>query len=394
MTERLYYDDSYLTEFDGHVLACEPEGDRWRVLLDRSAFYPTSGGQPFDTGTLGGARVLDVNVAAGEVWHTVDAPLDAGCVAHGVVDWPRRFDHMQQHAADHMIASALHRLMHGVTIGLHVGAEVSTIDVRMPDGATRISDEDIRRVEADVNERVQRDVPVRAWFPSDAELKTLPLRKAPTVSEHVRIVAIGTDEMVACGGTHPSTAGQIGPVKITQVTPARGLMRVEFLAGMRAFADYQRSRRAAYEAANAFSTNLDGLMPGILSMQARLKDVEDQLRECRRRELSAEAERLVREAEPVNGMRLACAMLECGDAALLRETASRVIHSDGMAALLGTRADGKVLYVFAHAADVSFDAGALMRASGGRGGGKPDFAQGSGPEQVLAAARAKLTEGF
>ena len=144
---------------------------------------------------------------------------------------------MQQHAADHMIAGRIWSRFGGVTIGLHESDEVSTIDVQMPDGRTHLTDEEIRAVERDVNERIQRDVPIRCWFPSAEELKILPLRKKPTVSEHVRVVAIGDDEMVACGGTHPSTAGQIGLVKIVSVAPARGKMRVGFVAGMRALID-------------------------------------------------------------------------------------------------------------------------------------------------------------
>ena len=238
MTERLYYDDATLTEFDATVLECVPDNGAYRVRLDRSAFYPTSGGQPFDTGALGGAAVSDVFVGEeGDVWHVVEAPLSPGQAVRGVIDWPRRFDHMQQHAGDHMIASALWRLLGGVTIGLHISHDVSTIDVAMPEGVTRIPEADIRRVEDDVNARIQRDVPIRCWFPSEAELKTLPLRKPPTVSEHVRVVAIGEDEMVACGGTHPATAGQLGLVKILGVAPARGKMRVSFVAGMRALND-------------------------------------------------------------------------------------------------------------------------------------------------------------
>ena len=141
---------------------------------------------------------------------------------------------MQQHAGDHMIAGAIHRLLGGVTIGLHVGDEVSTIDVAMPGGATHLSAGDVRRIERDVNEHIQRDVPIRCWFPAPDELRALPLRKPPTVAEHVRVVAIGDDEMVACGGTHPSSAGQLGLVKIVSATPARGKLRVAFLAGGRA----------------------------------------------------------------------------------------------------------------------------------------------------------------
>ena len=171
MTERLYYDDAYLTEFDATVVDCIPDGGGFRLRLDRSAFYPTSGGQPHDTGTLNGVHVLDVLVGEdGDVWHVTDAPLAAGESVHGRIDWPRRFDHMQQHAGDHMIASALWRHLGGVTIGLHLGEAVSTIDVAMPEGVTRIRPDDIRRVELDVNERIQRDVPIRCWFPEPEEL--------------------------------------------------------------------------------------------------------------------------------------------------------------------------------------------------------------------------------
>ena len=190
MTERLYYENAYLTSFDATVLACQPKGDYFEVLLDHSAFYPTSGGQPFDTGTLGDAQVIDVNVADGLVWHTVSKALTIGETVRGQIDWPRRFDHMQQHAGDHMIAGAMHRFMGGMTIGLHISDQVSTIDVAMPDGATRISDVDIRRIEWDVNQQIQQNVPIRCWFPPEEELSLLPLRKKPTVSEHVRIVAI------------------------------------------------------------------------------------------------------------------------------------------------------------------------------------------------------------
>ena len=169
MTDRLYYEDAYLTEFDGRVVECAEKDGTFHVRLNRSAFYPTSGGQPHDTGTLNGAAVTDVYVGEDDrdVWHVTDTPFNIGEAVHGAIDWPRRFDHMQQHAGDHMIASAIWRLLGGVTIGLHVSAEVSTIDVAMPDGATHLSDGDVRRVEDDVNARIQRDVPVRCWFPSD-----------------------------------------------------------------------------------------------------------------------------------------------------------------------------------------------------------------------------------
>ena len=292
MTERLYYGNAYLSEFDAVVTDCTEREGQYHVRLDQSAFYPTSGGQPYDTGVLGGAKVLDVYVGEdGDVYHVTDAPLAAGETVHGEIDWARRFDHMQQHAGDHMIASALWRLLGGVTIGLHISHDVSTIDVAMPEGVTRISREDIARVEADVNARIQRDVPVRCWFPEAEELERLPLRKPPTVREHVRVVAIGEDEMVACGGTHPSTAGQLGLVKILGVAPARGKMRVSFVAGMRALNDYQLKFDCAAETSNLLSTGVGRMAESVRSLQEALKQTEFELNRLRRDNCLAAAER-------------------------------------------------------------------------------------------------------
>ena len=398
MTDRLYYDQSYLTSFDARVVAVEERDGRWHVRLNQSAFYPTSGGQPYDTGVLGDARVEDVYVdGEEEVWHVVDRPLEAGTVVHGEIDWPRRFDHMQQHAADHMIASALHRLLGGVTIGLHVSGETSTIDVAMPDGALRISPEDIRRVEMDVNERVQRDVPIRCWFPSADELARLPLRKAPTVREHVRVVAIGEDEMVACGGTHPSSAGQIGLVKILSVAPARGKMRVCFVAGMRAFRDYQLKFDCAAATANLFSTSVDKMHHAASAMQAHLKQAESELAQLRRQALFAKVDAMMGEAPRLeDGTAVIAARIE-GDVGLMRDLASHMIRNPGVTALLSVEAGGRAMFVFARSEDVPLHMGRLLSAVakplGGKGGGRPDFAQGGGPSEMLEAARDLLLSG-
>ena len=390
MTERLYYDNAYLTEFDAQVIACVPNGEQYDVLLDQSAFYPTSGGQPYDTGDLGGVKVVDVNVKDGDVWHTVTGPLAAGETVHGRIDWPRRFDHMQQHAGDHMIAGALHRLMGGVTIGLHVSDEISTIDVSMPDGATRISDEDLRRIEWDVNEHIQRDVPIRCWFPSPEELDVLPLRKKPTVSEHVRVVAIGDDEMVACGGTHPSTAGQIGLVKIVSVTPARGKMRVAFLAGQRALRDYFKCFEAAHASAELLSSGVDTLTASVSAMQEKLHAAEYELVRIRKEQLMSHASSMLENAETLaDGTKLVAAFVEA-DNMLLRDLVSRLIETSGVIALIGAKNGDQAMYVFGRSADVDVNMGTLLRDAanplGGKGGGRPDFAQGGGSEEILQAA--------
>ena len=394
MTERLYYDDAYLTEFDAVVTECRAAEGGYRVYLDRSAFYPTSGGQPYDTGVLGGADILDVFVDKNhDVCHVTDAPLEAGQTVHGKINWPRRFEHMQQHAGDHMIASAIWRHFGGVTIGLHLGEAVSTIDVDMPGGATHLNTDQIRLIEDDVNRRIQRDVPVKCWFPTPEELQTLPLRKKPTVSENVRVVAIGDDEMVACGGTHPSTAGQIGLVKIVGAAPARGKLRVSFLAGARAYRDYRQKYDVAQQTSNLLSTSVENLPGHVAALQEALRQAEYELNHLRR---DAALSAISAEALPVrpDGVRVAARMLS-GDVNLIKDVASQLIKRPGMAVLLGAEAaPGRAVFVFARSQDVDIHMGQLLsRAAkplGGKGGGRPDFAQGGGAPEILERAKEML----
>ena len=390
MTERLYYNNAYLTEFDACVLNCRPNREFYDVLLDRSAFYPTSGGQPYDTGMLGNAKVIDVIVEDEEVWHTVTVPLRVGDVVHGTIDWTRRFDHMQQHAGDHMIAGILHRVMGGITIGLHISEAVSTIDVAMPNGVTRISDEDIHRIELEVNEWIQQDMPIRCWFPDENELAGLPLRKKPTVSKHVRIVAIGDDEMVACGGTHPSSTGQIGMVKIVSVMPARGKMRVAFLAGQRALKDYFKCHETVHAAAALLNTNVSNLTASLIAVQEKLRVAESELFKVKKEQLFAQVHSMMEAAEVLpDGTRLIARFVNA-DALLLKDLASKLIENPSVIVLIGSQTGNDAIYVFACSADVPINMGKLFRevASrfGGKGGGRTDFAQGGGNEKILEAA--------
>jgi len=395
MTERLYYDNPYIVEFDATVTDVRIIEDKHHICLDRSAFYPTSGRQPYDKGRLNDAEIIDVYVDDDhEVRHVIDRPMNIGDRVHGTIDWNRRFDHMQQHAADHMIASALHRHFGGVTIGLHISDEVSTIDVAMPGGDVRINGKDIKLIEADVNERIQRNVPVRFWFPDAETLKTLPLRKAPTVSENVRIVAIGEDEMVACGGTHPAFAGEIGMVKILNVSPARGKMRVCFVAGMRALRDYQKKNDCAMETANHLSTSVENIADHVAALTEQLKAAEFELNRLKKQALFAGIPEMIRGAETMqNGSRLVCAMLDC-DASLLKDVASKLICEPGLIALLAINNGDSAMFVFARSSDLDIHMGQLLSIAakplGGKGGGRPDFAQGGGPAGILEAARSLL----
>ena len=395
MTERLYYDNAYLTEFDAVVEKVSVRNGKQIAALNRSAFYPTSGGQPFDTGTLNGARVTDVFVNAdGEVWHEIDGELSIGDRVHGKIDWARRFDHMQQHGGEHMIAGAVYALTGGMTIGLHLGAETSSIDVEFADGTTHADDALIRQIEDYVNIRIQQDHPVRCWFPDADELARLPLRKAPTVKEHVRIVAMGDFEMVACGGTHPSSTGQIGLVKIVSAAPARGKLRLTFVCGMRAYRDYRANYDAAWAAANALSTRPEKLAETVLSLQNRLKEAEHALNALRREKILSDAHSWVERAAHTQEGHLLITEYVDGDMAALKDAASAIIREPNRIALLAAGTGEKCSLLFARSDDVDIHMGKLLadavKPLGGKGGGRPDFAQGSGPIAALEAAKKML----
>jgi len=387
-TDRLYYDDAYLTAFDARVTDAREGG--W-IALDRSAFYPTSGGQPHDTGTLtwaeGEARVLDVQAEDGVVWHRTEGQTPLGAKVRGRIDWARRLDHMQQHAGDHLLAGAAWQLWGGVTIGLHLGREESTIDIKLPNGRTRLTDEETERLETLVNERVQRDDPIRCWFPSAQELKSLPLRKQPTVENRVRVVAMGDYEMVPCGGTHPRSTGQVGPVKILSTAPARGNMRLCFAAGMRAVRYFQEAARCAQRVAAALSAPMgdapDALMRERAEQREKSRGLEDRLL------LSAlEVLRAGRRG------RLYAGHLTFADPGLMVRAASALIEDADAAALLSCPGKNGRALVFARGSAVDADMAALLRESGGWGGGKPDMAQGSAPDgSVLERAIRALMQG-
>ena len=396
MTERLYYDDAYLWRFEATVTAVR-NGKRpgeWEVALDRSAFYPTSGGQPFDTGTLAfgkaKAKVTDVEAdAEGEVWHTTDREIPAGTPVKGEIDGLRRTDHMEQHGGEHMLAGAIWEKLGGTTIGLHLGQTESSIDVAMPDERTRLTEEEIFLLEDTVNERIRLDAPIRCWFPEAEELAKLPLRKKPTVTEHVRIVAMGDFEMVACGGTHPSSTGRIGMIKIVSAVPAKGKIRVSFVCGGRAARLFQTYMRFADKAGAALSCPVDKLSSAASDLKYRLSEAEKRANALESREILARMA-AAETAEDLPGVTLCVLQLPETDSRAVAAAASAYIGEKGKALLLSA---GERL-TFARSADVRIDMNDLIKRVA-RGGGRPDMASGAGiPECVTVARKILMTEGI
>ena len=209
MTEKLYYDDPFLTEFTAVVLACREEKNLWRVVLDRTAFYPEGGGQPADHGTLGGAAVSDVREKDGEIVHCCDRPLAVGETVEGRVDFARRFDFMQQHSGEHIVSGILCGIFHCDNVGFHIGHDLVTIDFN-----AELTADDVREVERRANQYIWKDHPLQVDYPSPAALEALEYRSKKALTGQVRIVSWPGADCCACCGTHVLRSGKVGMVKL------------------------------------------------------------------------------------------------------------------------------------------------------------------------------------
>jgi alanyl-tRNA synthetase len=382
VTERLYYQDCYLRDFRANVVETVDEGHR--VYLDRTAFYPTSGGQPFDTGTLGGANVLDVIDEEERVAHVLDAVVSPGEVA-GQINWTRRFDHMQQHSGQHLLSAVLEELFKTPTVSFHLGSETSTIDVTAP-SLTAVQ---IDQVEERCAEIVREARPLAITFEDAAG--DLGLRKESQRTGLLRVVAIQGIDRSACGGTHVRTAAEIGPVLVRKTEKIRGNTRLEFLCGVRALRQARADFRTLQELSRQLSTP-GSEMPALVAAQIeRIKALE----KANQRLTSEAAQREGRElwaatAPDPDGIRRRVEHLVeqvvIDDALRIR---AQAFAAQGHAVFLAvSRNPPSVL--LAASADSGVHAGervkAAVTAAGGRGGGNPALAQGSFPASADVAA--------
>lgn len=414
MTQRLYYDDPYLIRFGAQVVETLCWEGRPAVILDRTAFYPTGGGQPHDTGALAGAEVLDVVERPGDraVVHVLAAPLGlqppdqagAGGFVEGHVDWKRRFDLMQQHTGQHILSAAFVKQLGAKTVGFHLSDEYATIDVDQ----APLSPEQLDEVEDMANVIVFENRRVVACWVSDEEVQSLPLRKpvSARVDEAalpVRVVEVSQFDHSACGGTHVRAAGEVGLIKITRTERRGEETRIEFLCGGRALADYRAKNATVMTLAQAFTVGHWELEQAVDRLAADLKDARHELRRSRDQLLDVEASSLWEKAPTVGGVRLVRAHLAGRTADDLKHLAQRLVEHERTIALLGTGQGEaeKGTLTFARSEDVDAHMGTLVRQAcesiGGRGGGRPTFAQGGSQQgdriaEALAAAASALTE--
>lgn len=376
MTERLYYTDPYLTEFDATITAIEQVDGRPAAILDRTAFYPTSGGQPFDTGRLGEATVVDVvDADGGAIMHVLDRGVAVGPV-HGRIDWARRFEHMQQHTGQHLLSAAFDRLLGVRTESFHLGAAASTIDL-----ARLVSPREIDSVEDEANRIVWEDRPIAIRFADAAEAAALPLRKESARAGQLRIIEVEDFDVSACGGTHVARTGAVGIIAVTSSERLRGGSRVEFACGGRALRTFRALRDTTAASVRLISVLPNELPGGIERLQADVKDTRRQLKDAQSRLAVYEAAELAGRAVPCGAARLVVEALDGRDQAALKTIATAIATRPGhIAVLFGVPSPAAV--VVARSEGTAFDSGAalkrLLQEFGGRGGGRQDLAQGGG----------------
>jgi alanyl-tRNA synthetase len=383
VTERLYYSNSYLTGFDARVVATRLDNGQAAVNLDRTAFYPTSGGQPNDVGTLNGLAVVDVTAEDGAIWHHLagSGGIPVGSSVQGDVRWSRRYDHMQQHSGQHLLSQVFERLFSYETVSVHIGEDENTLDLETPS----LLQAQIEQAETLANEMVYRALPITAYFVEESQLSMLQLRRPPKVTGSIRIVEIEGYDYSACGGTHCRSTAELGPIKIVRSERRRSTIRITFLCGSRALGDYARKHSLLAECAALFSTDMAQVPTLIERALAQNKEQKRRIDDLTERLLLHESRVMLNEAELSRGVRIVRALREDLDAQALRVLASSLCQEPRVVALLAGGSSGKLLLAFGRSADLGDlgpHMGDLLRETlaqaGGNGGGKAAFAQGGG----------------
>jgi len=376
---RLHYQDAYHTEFDAHIVEQFPLKTAWGVVLDRSAFYPTSGGQPYDTGTLDGVAVSDVFEREDDkaVVHVVNQKLGTD-VVHGRVDWARRFDHMQQHTGQHVLSHAFESLLDADTVGFHLSDDALTIDI----AHAPLSLEDWHAVEDRANAIVFADLPVAAQFMDQEEVSQLPLRKQSVVSGPIRVVQVGDLDYSPCGGTHCRSSGSVGLILIRKIERRGSETRNDFVCGGRALADCRRKNRLVNEVSSQLSVGEGELADAVARSQGEIKSCHRQLRQAEDHLLGYEAAELLAQAQTVRNVRVVKAVLTDESPTSAKHLAIRLMGQPNCAVLLARVRDSSVQLTFVRSDDVPVDMRSLLkdacRIVGGGGGGQPNMAQGGG----------------
>ena len=377
MTERLYLIDSHLFENQCTVLSCEPAKEGFDVMVDRTVFFPNKGGQPCDTGVLGGVKVVDVRESGDELILRTEGPLPVGETVTGHIDEKRRLDIMEQHTGEHVLSWCAYKLFDAVNVGFHCALTYATLDLDKP-----LTSEQVTEMEDMANGLVRKNLPVTATiYDSEEDLAGVPLRKhAEGLIAPIRVVSIEDADSCTCCAPHVHSTGEIGAIKIVSAVAYKGGMRMTFLCGGRAMKQFQKLQAAVDAIARKFSTAGDEVLSAVEKQEAELKAVKKEKADLTARLEGYLTAELKAQAEDVKGKKLLVKLTDT-DPKRLRPLALATLPEKGLTLLL-TERNGQLSYVLC-ANGLKLDMGELIPAVnlalGGRGGGRGTLAQGSAP---------------
>lgn len=378
--KELYDLDPYRKEFDSTVVSCVYRNDHYEILLKETAFYPEGGGQPADHGTLNDVHVFDVHEKAEGIMHYCDQPLEEGQSVHGVIDWQRRFDHMQNHSGEHIVSGLIHNLYGYENVGFHMG-EVIQIDFDGP-----LNEEQLRIVETRANETVMANTEIIAHFPDEEERKTMAYRSKKELSGVVRIIEVPDADVCACCGTHVKRTGEIGVIKLLSFQKHKKGVRIEMVSGMRALKYIQQAMAENHAVSVALSAKeletssaVNALLAASGQKDARIREVSEMLLKYRL-------------AEYESGQDLIIDFEDELERNVLRRHGNDLAQKAKTAAVISGNEEKWYYFIISHSVDLKAKAKQINEALSGRGGGSAEMIQGSfsGTKEAVAEALRRI----
>ncbi|WP_342599518.1 DHHA1 domain-containing protein [Psychrobacillus sp. FSL H8-0483] len=384
MTNKLYYKDAYLQSFSAKIV----DQKQNYVVLSDTAFYPTGGGQPHDFGHLNGVAVTNVEVVDGEIRHfLVEALPENTFEVEGIIDWKRRFDHMQQHTGQHILTAAFDNLFGFKTVSFHLGKDTATIDLDI----SAVSEQQLKEVELHANQIILENHPIETKWVTEKELDQFALRKTTTVKEDIRLVIIPEFDYNACGGTHPKETGQVGLIKILQTEKQKHLTRVEFVCGERVITHLHRKQQVILDLISTLSSPEEKLGEAVRTLLENGKSTDKQVSELKEVLLKYEAKELI---EKEQGSIITSAFQNRSIQELQRLAKILVAESPETLCLLVSENDGRIQIVAAKGNSVKQSMKELITSLlplfNGKGGGNDTMAQGGG--EALLSSEQLLTK--
>jgi alanyl-tRNA synthetase len=398
LQHKLYYEDAYLPSFQADVIKQDQnESGQWYIVLDKTAFYPTGGGQPFDTGYINNHKVINVEELDGEIRHYLTEPLPNPIgIVRGKIDWERRFDHMQQHSGQHILSAAFEELYGYATISFHLGNEELTIDIH----TDQLTEEEALAVEKRANQIILENRPIETKWVTPEEASSYPLRKELSVTEDIRLVIIPDFDYNGCGGTHPKSTGQVGSLKILDWEREKKKIRVTFVCGNRVVSQLGKKQLVLKQLSPLLNAPEDGMIPAVTKLLEMIKEKDKALESVKESLLLYEGKELLQKGRVKNGKSVIAEVFKCRSIQELQKLGRILVSlSPDILAILVSESEERVQVVCARGANANGNMkiiiSELLPAINGKGGGNDTFAQGGGDnsltgEQLINRAMAIL----